>query len=120
MALRAMVCSSVIIDNLDVRWARRFARPFKTDPPLVVHANAVLSLSIALQCFETVARQGGQVLKDVGRFKAIQLEPGRSLNAGESFHAFAGGEVSRSLVAVADNQSLSLSHRIMRYVMRNK
>src|SRR6185503_9922417 len=103
IALDAMVCSSVIIDNLDVRRARRSVRPLKADAPLIVNPDAVLALAIAFQRFEPVAGQRRQVLTDVGRFKAIELEPRRSLDAREHFHALARRKVSRSLIAVADD-----------------
>ena len=67
-----------------------------------------MSLAITLQGFKTVARQSGQVLKDVGCLETIELEPGSPLDTGERFHTLAGGEVSRSLVAVADNQDASI------------
>src|SRR3990172_1391099 len=98
-----MVCSSVIIDNLDVRRARRSIWPLKTDAPLIVDADAVLPLPIALQRFEPVAWQRRQITKDVRGFKAIELEPRGPLDAGERFHALAGREVSRSPIAVADD-----------------
>jgi hypothetical protein len=46
----------VVIDNLDIDWAGRAMAPLKTDPPLVVDADAMLTLPIALQCFQPVAR----------------------------------------------------------------
>src|SRR3954469_10030283 len=98
-----MMYSSVIIDNLDVRRARRPIWPFKTDAPLIVDPDAVLPLPIALQRFEPVAGQRRQIMKNVRRFKTIELEPGGPLGSRERFHPFAGGEVSRSLVAVADD-----------------
>src|SRR6266446_4980468 len=98
-----MVCSSVIIDNLDVRRARRSIRPLKTDSPLIVDADAVLPLPIALQSFEPIAGQRRQIMKDMRRFEAIELEPSGPLDAGECFHALASGEVSRSPVAVAND-----------------
>src|SRR5437867_10418629 len=98
-----MMCSSVIIDNLDVRRARRSSRPLKTDAPLIVDADAVLPLPIALQRFEPVAGQRRQVMEDVRRFKAIEFEPSGSLDARECFHPLAGREIRRSLIAVADD-----------------
>ena len=65
----------MVVDKLDVRRARRLGGPRKSDAPLVVHANAVLALSVTLQRFETVAGQRSDVLKDVGRFEAIELQP---------------------------------------------
>jgi len=52
--------SSVIVDNLDI--VRVSVLPSKADAPLVVDANAVLTLSVAAQGFEPVARGGAQVL----------------------------------------------------------
>jgi len=37
----------VIINDLDVLWALRLVRPFETDPPLIVDADAVLASSVA-------------------------------------------------------------------------
>jgi len=50
-----MGCSSVIIDDFDVHRARRSIRPLKTDAPLIIDADAVLPLPIALEGFEPVA-----------------------------------------------------------------
>ena len=50
------MCSPVIIDDLDVRRARRSIRPLKTNTPLVVDPDAVLPLAIALQRLETRRR----------------------------------------------------------------
>src|SRR5439155_15443074 len=58
-------------------------------------------------------------MKDVRGFEAIELEASRPLDARERFHALAGREVSRSLIAVADDHPNRLCHRITRYVMRN-
>jgi len=93
----------VIIDNLDVRRARRSIRPLKTDAPLIVDPDAVLPFSIALQRFEPIAGQRRQIMEDVRRLEAIELEPSRALDARECFHALARREVSRSLIAVADD-----------------
>ena len=68
----------------------------------------MLSLAITLQGFKTIAGQSGQVLKDVGCLETIQLEPGSPLDTGERFHSLTDGEVSRSLVAVADNHDPSI------------
>src|SRR5947209_2056913 len=97
-----MMRSSVIIDNLDVRRARRSIRPLETDTPLIVDADAVLPLPIPLQRFEPVAGQRRQIMKDMRGFEAIEFEPSGPLDARKGFHALAGREVSRSLIAVAD------------------
>src|SRR5437899_2348957 len=51
--------SSVIVDNLDL--LRVAVLPPKADAPLVVDANAVLTLSVTAQCFEPIARRDAQV-----------------------------------------------------------
>ena len=94
-------------------------RPLKTDPPLIVDPDAVLALAIARQRLETVSWQCCQVLKEMGGFDTIELESGRPLNPGECLYPFAGGEVSRSLVAIADDHRDRSSHIVTRYVTRN-
>ena len=43
----------VIIDHFDFDWPD--VSPYEAGPPLAVDTNAVLSLSVTLQCFEMVA-----------------------------------------------------------------
>jgi hypothetical protein len=38
----------MVIDNLDIDWAGRAVGPLEADPPLVIDADAVLALPIAL------------------------------------------------------------------------
>ena len=59
-------------------------------------------------------------MKDVRGFKTIELEPSGPLDARKRFHALAGREVSRSLIAVTDDHPTRLCHTITRYVMRNE
>lgn len=40
--------------------------PFKADAPLVVNANAVLTLSVARQLLEAIRRRYAQILQDLG------------------------------------------------------
>ena len=49
----------MIIDYLDIEGVA--VMPHKTNSPLVVDTNAVLTSSRALECFETVSRWCGQV-----------------------------------------------------------
>src|SRR5579863_4214316 len=71
----------VIINNLYVRRASGARLPFKTNPPLVVNSYAVLPSAIALQGFETVARQYSQIPQRDGCLQAVELQaemtPGR-------------------------------------------
>src|SRR6266542_6079370 len=59
----------VVIDNLD--FVRIAPLPSKTDPPLVVDANAVLAQSITRQLFEPVARRHTQVIQ---RGRCVELD----------------------------------------------
>jgi hypothetical protein len=61
----------MVINNLDIDRAGRAARPFKTDPPLVVDADAVLTLPIALECFQPVAGQSDEILQARRRLQSI-------------------------------------------------
>lgn len=49
------LAASVIVDDLDVLSACR--GPTKTYAPLVINADAVLSETVSLQCFEAIARR---------------------------------------------------------------
>jgi hypothetical protein len=53
----------MVIDNFDIDRARRVVGPFKADPPLVIDPDAVLALPIALQCFQPIAGQGGEIFQ---------------------------------------------------------
>jgi hypothetical protein len=51
----------VVINNLDVARTGRPFGPLKADPPLVIDPDAILALPMTLQCFQSVAGQGGKV-----------------------------------------------------------
>src|SRR5512134_3748560 len=70
MGSRVMTRPSVVIHDLDLRRARRAFRPLETHPPLVVDANAPLALAIALQGFQPVSCEAGQVAGAGRRFQA--------------------------------------------------
>ena|ERR1035441_5784213 len=89
------------------RWRDRGTlRPFEANPPLIVDADAVLALSISPQHLKAVARQHGKISKRDGGFQTIQLHPCSSLDARERFDTFAGREVRRPLVPIADDHRL--------------
>ena len=50
----------MIINNLNIVCI--LFLPFETDSPLIVNANAMLSLSLPEQCFKLVSRRQSQVL----------------------------------------------------------
>jgi hypothetical protein len=93
----------VIVDNLDVRRTQRSVRPLKTDPPLLVDADAVLPLTIAGQGFETISGQGGKVLERLSLFPAGRASGAPCRSMPESALPVSGGEVSGALVPIADD-----------------
>ena len=86
--------------------------PLETDPPLIVNANAVLSLSIALQCLETVTGQRRKVMQRYDCFHTIQFHPGSLFQSGERLDPLAAGEIARTLVAIADNHKSSYRYAL--------
>ena len=48
-------------------------RPLKTNPPLIVDADAVLAFAISLQPLKTVAGQGSQILQELADSKRSSL-----------------------------------------------
>jgi hypothetical protein len=96
----------MIINNFDVRWAGCISRPFKTNTPLVVDADAVLSFTITLQCFKTITRQRGEISKLGGRFQTVKFQTGSAVKARKRADSLTGCEVSCPLVPVADNYKL--------------
>jgi hypothetical protein len=63
----------MVVRYLDVKGVPSF--PPKTDTPLVVDANAVLSQSVALQSFETIAGRYPQILQFDSIFEESQSSP---------------------------------------------
>ena len=68
----------MIVDDLDVPG---FAvAPHKTDPPLVVNANAALTLAVAVQSLQTIAGRHTQIVELLRRVDRQQLRAGALLN----------------------------------------
>jgi hypothetical protein len=78
---------------------------------LIIYPNAVLSLSVAFQGFESVAWQRAQILKLDRCFQAIQLEPRSAINSRECLDSLTGCEISGPLVTVADDHVLEIAGR---------
>jgi hypothetical protein len=96
----------MVIDNLDVRGTWRTFRPLEANPPLVVDADAVLSLAVSFERFETVPRQCGKVFERGRCLETIQFQSRSAFDTGEGFDPFAQREVSGPLVPVtADHAS---------------
>jgi hypothetical protein len=100
-----MAALLVVIHDFHMQWTRRLVRPLKADPPLVVDADAVLALPVALQGLESVTRQCRQISERVRRLEPVQLEPRGPLDARQRLDALPGGEGRRSAVSIADDHS---------------
>src|ERR1700739_1706768 len=106
--MRAMSRSLlVIVDDLDVGGPAVALRPFETDPPPIIDSDAVLALSISAQRFEPVTRQGGEIAQRRRSLETVQLQLGRTLNAGKRLDPFPGGEIASALVALAEDHRLA-------------
>jgi hypothetical protein len=79
----------VVIDNFDVDRAGRAFGPLKADPPLVIDPDAVLALSIALQSFQPVAGQGGEIFQAHCRVQSFQPRLGLTCETGKFLDVFA-------------------------------
>ena len=58
----------VVIHYLDVGWT--CLSPYEADSPLIVDANAVLSLPVAFQSFQVIS---GRSLHEIQRLRSIKL-----------------------------------------------
>src|SRR5437870_117287 len=73
----------VIVDDLHVGGSAVAFRPFEADPPLIIDPDAVLTLSISAQRFEPVPGQRREIPQRRRRLETVQLQLGRTLNAGK-------------------------------------
>jgi hypothetical protein len=63
----------MVIDNFHIFHPR--IRPTKTNPPLVVDTNAVLTCTIALKRFKVITGRYPQIIKSSGNLKLSKLAP---------------------------------------------
>lgn len=64
--------------------------PDKTDAPLIVDADAVLSLSVSVKSFETIARRGCQVAQFRGNIQLAEFPLRHSLDAAKPLDPLPG------------------------------
>ena len=64
----------------DFHVKRILALPAEANPPLVVHADAVLSCPVVLQAFQVVAIRDAQVIQTPRLMQNQQFPPCRALN----------------------------------------
>lgn len=77
----------MVVDDLDLFSAA--IEPDKTNAPLVVDTDRMLTLSITLQCFETISWRSEQIFEALSLLDHRKFALGRSQNVGwESFGAF--------------------------------
>ncbi len=69
---------SVVIDDLHVEGIALV--PDKTDPPLVINANAVLTGTLPVKRFEAVGRRDAEVIQDSGIIEHTQFAPSHLLD----------------------------------------
>jgi hypothetical protein len=104
------MCLLMIIDNLDIDRSGRAFRPFKANPPLVIDANAVLTLTVALQPFRPVTGQRSEVFQarcSVQPVRPIFSLPGKT---GELPNDVAIGKTLGTLIPVADDHRSQSTH----------
>ena len=95
--------SSVIIHKLHITRSLRSLWPFETYSPLIIDPNVILTAAIPFQRLEPVAWKGGYILQRCSRFKLIQLHFGSASEPIECLEPLTICEISRSLVAAAQN-----------------
>jgi len=61
----------MIINNFDT--VRSSIRPTKANTPLIVDSNAVLTRTIALECFKMIAGWNLQIFKPISNFKLSEF-----------------------------------------------
>ena len=90
----------MVIHNLNVVGIS--TTPYKADAPLIVDANAVLSLTIPYEYFKTVAWQCSEIAQRRSSFHMIQLQPSGS-NPENALIRFPAAKGSGPLIPKADD-----------------
>jgi hypothetical protein len=72
--------------------------PFKTNPPAVIDADAVLAFAFADQRLETVTRQCREIFQRSSGLNTIELHARVAFDPGERLNSFPIGELSRPLI----------------------
>jgi hypothetical protein len=80
----------VVVHYLHTFSAR--ASPAKTDAPLIIDANAVLSQPVTFQGFQPVAWRHSQVIQTTGNLQLSELSPGYGSDVNESPDTLAPGQ----------------------------
>jgi hypothetical protein len=111
-----LVClNSVIIDNFDIHGPGRLTGPFKTDPPLIVDADAVLTSSMAPERFETISGKDRQILQGSRGVELIQFQFRFSGKTRKGLDEFTAREIPCASIPEAHDDGRNLS-AFVRYV----
>jgi len=86
-----MVSLLVIVDALDVARTLPTLRPLKTDPPLIIDTDAVLTLSVSFECLKPVPWQV-EVEPRSSSFELVESHLRIPSNSAESLDPLAFGE----------------------------
>jgi hypothetical protein len=98
----------MIIDNLNVDRAWRAFGPLEANPPLVIDADAVLSLPVSLQGLQPVAGDGGEVFQSRGRIQPVEPRFGLSRETRKFLDALAIGKTPGFSVPLAHDHRVVL------------
>jgi hypothetical protein len=75
-----MLMASLLNDSRQSQRPRFAVAPHKTDPPLIVNANAALTLAVAVQSLQTIAGRHSLIVELLRRVDRQQLRAGATLN----------------------------------------
>ena len=90
----------MVVHNFDVRGSALPLRPFETDSPLHIDADAVLALAVAFHALQRIRWQCLKVRKAGSRVQNVEAFLRRAAKALELLDALAFGKFLRSLVAI--------------------
>src|SRR5437868_15483884 len=72
----------------------------KSNPPLIVHTNAVLPRTVAFQFFQAIARRRAEIVERLCRVEHQELSQGRTPHGGRhSFDRLSAKEPRRLVIA---------------------
>jgi hypothetical protein len=94
----------VIIDNLDIQWAKLIFWPTETNAPLLVDPNGILPFPITPQRFQPVRVENGQVRERLGGIENAEPLLGLPTERLPLPDPLAGRKSFRGFVTVAADQ----------------
>jgi hypothetical protein len=101
----------MIVDDFDFVGIR--FSPFKANAPLVVDANAVLALSVAMKRFQSIAWRLPQIRQQTGGMNGPELTKGGAFNRAEPLASLAPKNSFRFVIAKSSDHTFSVSRRTL-------